>query len=255
MEQDRRVSDAVVIGLVAAALVLGVALYNIVPLPASAGRGGDGALAAPTTTTVVAQPVAGPSGSSSSFDAGGAGTAGGLFGSATPSLQSGATAETSSGATVDVPDTPTVPAPTCPTSVASDAYEQVSDPVSAALGKPLPRDNVRMLAEIGAGCSNESAATPVIGLAVDISRLVPDTGVPAIPLTGVVPDLSAPAIPPAVIDALGPIADPIREGCANVALLGVLIAVIPGAAHVPLYGSDIAKVIVPADTLCAQFER
>ena len=139
--------------------------------------------------------------------------------------------------------------------MANDAYEQVSDPVSVALGKSLPRDNVRLLAEIGAGCSNESPGTPVIGLALDISRLVPDTGVPAVPLGGVVPDVSAPTIPPAVIDALGPLADPIRDGCADVALMGILISVIPGAAHVPLYGSDIAKAIVPAQTLCTQFER
>ena len=251
MEQDTRYSDAIVIGLVVAALVLGVALYNIVPLPKSSSSSGDSALA-PTTTTVAPQPT-GSSGSSSGIQTGSG--SGGLFGSATPALQSGATAASGSGSGVDIPDTPSIPDPTCPTSVASDAYEQVADPVSAALGKPLPRDNVRMLAEIGAGCSNESAATPVIGLALDISHLVPDTGVPAVPLGGVVPDVSAPPIPPAVIDALGPIADPIREGCADVALLGVLIAVLPGAAHVPLYGSDIAKVIVPADTLCAQFER
>ncbi|MEN3272789.1 MAG: hypothetical protein V7636_1550 [Actinomycetota bacterium] len=251
MEPDKHYSDAVVIGLVVAALVLGVALYNIIPLPKSSSSSSDSALV-PTTTTVAAQPTG--SSSSSSVDTGST-SSGGLFGSATPALQSGETAETNSNAGVDVPDTPTVPAPTCPTSVANDAYEQVSDPVSAALGKPLPRDNVRMLAEIGAGCSNESAATPVIGLALDLSRLVPNTGIPAVPLTGAVPDVSAPTIPPAIIDALGPIADPIREGCANVALIGVLIAVLPGAAQLPIYGSDLAKAIVPADTLCAQFER
>jgi hypothetical protein len=252
MEQDTRYSDAVVIGLVVAALVLGIALYNIVPLPKSGSSSSERAFAPTTTTTVATQPAGASSASSAT---GNGSSSGGLFGSATPALRSGATAETNAGSSVDVPDTPTVPAPTCPTSVANDAYEQVSDPISAALGQQLPRDNVRVLAEIGAGCSNESAATPVIGLALDLSRLVPATGVPAVPLTGVVPEVSAPAIPPAVIDALGPIADPIREGCANVALIGVLIAVLPGAAQLPIYGSDLAKAIVPADTLCAQFER
>lgn len=247
MQSDSRVSDAVVIGLVAVALVLGIALYNIVPLPKSGSRQSDPFAATATTTTAVAvlgsvtaprPPV----------------TSGGLTGSGAQALQSGATAASSSNQTVDVPDTPSVPAPTCPTSVANDAYEQVADPVSAALGQQLPRDNVRLLAEIAAGCSNESAATPTIGLALDITRLLPSTGVPAVPLTGV-PSVSAPTIPPAVIDALGPIAGPIRDGCADVALMGVLIAVLPGAAHIPIYGSDATKVLAPANTLCAQFER
>ena len=44
-------------------------------------------------------------------------------------------------------------------------------------------------------------------------------------------------------------------GCGDVALLGVLISVLPGAAQVPLYGSDAAEVLLPATTLCAQFDR
>jgi len=113
MEPEKRYSDAVVIGLVVAALVLGIALYNVVPLPKSKASSTDTALVPTTTTTVAAAPAPASSGSSSSVGAG-SGTSGGLFGSAAPALQSGATAA-NGGPSVDVPEPPPVPAPTCPT--------------------------------------------------------------------------------------------------------------------------------------------
>jgi hypothetical protein len=252
VESDGTIDERLVVGIIAIALLLGIALYNIVPLGSSGSADSRDALVATTTTTTAAPQTSGGSGTTS----GGVdlGSGGGLFGSGAGALVDGTTADAGTGSNVDIPETPTVPEPVCPTSVASDAYEQVADPVSAALGQSIPRDNVRVLAEIAAGCSNESPGDPVVGLALDLARLVPPTGVPPVGL-GVVPPISAPTIPPAVIDALGPLADPIREGCANVGLLGVLAAVIPGAASIPVYGSDLAKVLVPAQTLCAQFER
>jgi hypothetical protein len=254
MDPAPRVSDRVVAGLVAVALLLGIGLYNAFDWSSGAPAATQPAALQPTTTTA---PTAGSTGGS----VGGAGSSaiggsGGVFGSGSQALADGVEAGAGAG-TVDVPETPQppdVPNPVCPTSVASDAYEQVVDAVSAATGRPLPRDNVRLLAEIGAGCSNESAATPVIGLALDLSRVLPDTALEPVDLSAV-PSVEAPALPPEVIDSLGPIADPIGEGCATVGLLGVLVAVVPGAAHVPVHGSDLATALVPAQSLCAQFER
>ena len=249
-----RVSDRLIIGLVVIALLLGVGLYNVFDWGS-----GDPSVSRPaaleSTSTV---PSSGTAVGDVTATAGpdlGTGS-GGLFGSGSQALADGADAGAAGdGGGVDVPETPQppdVPNPTCPTSVANDAYEQVVDPVSAAIGQQLPSDNVRVLAEIAAGCSNASAATPVIGLALDLARLVPDTGVPPVDLSPV-PSVE-PTLPPAVIDSLGPIADSIREGCATVALLGIFVAVIPGAASVPVHGSDLARALVPAERLCAQFE-
>jgi hypothetical protein len=255
---ERRVSERVVIGAVLLALVLGIALYNVVPLDGSSGAAP--AAAHLPSTDVSGAPTDTGSVAAGTYDVGSSGLGGGgLFDAGSVgALLDGGTAGAGAGTTtVDLPGTPTppdVPAPTCPTSVASDAYEQVVDPISAASGRALPRDNVRLLAEIAAGCSNESATTPVIGLALDLARLLPDSGLEPVDLSAV-PYVEAPALPPAVIDALGPIADPIRDGCANVSLLGILVAVVPGAAHIPVRGSDLGRALAPAESLCAQFER
>jgi hypothetical protein len=69
-----------------------------------------------------------------------------------------------------------------------------------------------------------------------------------------IPAIEAPALPAPLLDALAPLDDQIMEACGNVGLLGVLMAVFPSAAHVPVDGNQLGDVIVPAQTLCAQFE-
>jgi hypothetical protein len=71
---------------------------------------------------------------------------------------------------------------------------------------------------------------------------------------GAIPAIEAPALPAPLLDALAPLNDPIMEACGNIGLLGVLMAVFPSAAHVPVDGNQLGDVIVPAQTLCAQFE-
>lgn len=122
-----------------------------------------------------------------------------------------------------------------------------------AIGEQLPADNLRVLAEIAAGCSAEPATTPLIGLALDLARLVPPTGLEPIDLQAI-PSVDAPRLPQQVIDALAPLAEPIGEACGGVGLLGVLLAVVPGAAGVPVHGQDLADALRPAQSLCAQFE-
>jgi hypothetical protein len=247
------------IGLVVLfALLLGVVVYNVIPIshgqddasitPAVSLTNDD--VAAPAVPTTIADAV------HSILD--GSASVGTSFGSGIAALQSGATADQLVGSsqgtdTVDTPTPPDVPAPACPTEQANDAYDSVAGPVGAALGQQLPADNLRVLAEIAAGCSAEPATTPLIGLALDLARLLPDAGV-APPDLSAIPAVEAPALPSALIDALGPVKSPIQEACGNVGLLGVLMAVFPSAAHVPVDGNQLGDVLVPAQTLCAQFE-
>lgn len=248
MEAEVRVSARLVNLAVLIALVLGVALYNVIPLDSDDLPAAQAALvdepAAPAATPRAAATV--PARAPGS----------GGFGSGVAALEQATTADqvVSSGGGGDAVDTtpPTVP-PACPTDAASDAYETVADPLAAALGEALPRDNLRLLAEIAAGCSTESPATPLLGLALDIGRLVPDTGLAPLDLSAI-PPVAAPELPAEVIDALAPLQPTIMEACSTIGLLGVLLAVLPGAAHVPVNGSELADLIVPATSLCAQFE-
>lgn len=256
MTDDHVISSKVIHLAVLVALLLGVGLYNVVPLSsdgddapadASVAEGGDEAAAAPpaaSAATIVESVL------------------GGTFGSGVAALEQGLDAGTvvdaGAGASTlprapRTPIPPPVPAPTCPTDTANDAYESVSGPVSDAVGQQLPEDNLRVLAEIAAGCSAEPATTPVIGLALDLARLIPPTGADPVDLSAI-PAVEAPGLPAAVIDALGPLRAPIQEGCGGVGLLGVLMAVVPGAANVPVHGQDLADVLVPAQSLCAQLE-
>jgi hypothetical protein len=238
---------------VLAALVLGIGLYNIVPLSSDDERQTAPAVVASTTTTTAIAASGDDAGAAAAVPTGGA------FGSAVAALEQGLDAGSvggsgEGGSTLPpTPPPPPIPASTCPTDVANDAYESVSGPVGAALGQPLPEDNLRVLAEIAAGCSAEPATTPLIGLALDISRLVPDTGIGPVDLSAI-PAVDAPALPGALVDALAPISAPIQEACGGVGLLGVLVAVLPGAANVPVHGQDLADALVPAQSLCAQLE-
>jgi hypothetical protein len=255
-----RFSEKAIFLASAVALLLGVAVYNVIPIgsaaddaptPASLSSPADEASdpeATPATVALVEDVLNGGR------------SAGSSFGSAVDALQDGATAEdlvgTGQGSSTvdDSPvDTTPVPAPECPTAAASDAYDSVAGPVSDATGQPLPQDNLRVLAEIAAGCSAESPTTPLIGLALDLARLVPPTGLDPVDLQAI-PSIDAPLLPQPVIDALEPLAEPIGEACGTVGLLGVLLAVLPGAANVPVHGQDLADAIRPAQSLCAQFE-
>lgn len=253
VDDDRRVSEKAIFVGAALALLLGVVLYNLIPIssaprdaaqPAAFGTSPTTAAPAipPSTAAAVQGVLDGRSGSSS-------------FGSGVAALESGATADeiVGSGQGGSTVDTTPVPAPSCPTDQASDAYDSVAGPVSEAMGQSLPADNLRVLAEVAAGCSAESPTTPLIGLALDIARLLPDTGLEPVDLQ-VIPSVDAPLLPQPVIDALAPLAEPIGEACGGVGLLGVLLAVLPGAANVPVHGQDLADALRPAQSLCAQFE-
>jgi hypothetical protein len=257
LAEGERLDDRIVLGVLVAAMALGLVLYNVV----SFGGGDDARAAQPAalstpSTSAAPAPASVDSGSSTSPSLSSSG--GSSFGSGSAALDAGATASdlVSSGSAsppVTTPRTPPVPAPTCTTEQASEAYESISDPIAAAIGESLPRDNLRLIAEIAAGCSAETPTTPVLGLALDIARLVPATGVPTVDLSAV-PAVPAPPIPAAIIDALAPIQPQIMEACGNVGLMGIIVAVVPSTAGIPVAGSDLADVLVPAQTLCAQFE-
>lgn len=267
-----RLSDKIVAGALLASLVLGVGLYRVVapdrtsavaapPRPALASgaavldEGSDGRSTLGGSGTVAAP------GSPASVTVGGArsGLAGGGTGAGAGGPLTG-----SGGGTdpLEVPDgpaapgapyTPPPPAPPCTTDTANDAYDEVARPLSEALGTPLPADNLRVLTQIAAGCSDEAPTTPLLGLALDLARMVPPTGLPPFDLS-FLPYVEAPTIPAPIIDALAPLNDQIMEACGVVGLMGVIMAVVPSTAGLPFNGSELARLIVPATTLCAQLE-
>jgi hypothetical protein len=247
-------------------MAIGLVLYNTVSFGGAADGSTARAATLPSTSTsavATANPAtSGPAAVTSpspSFST----PSGSSFGSGTGALESGVTADQVVGSgggsgiatppATPTPTTPPVPKATCTTDQASDAYESISDPIAAAIGESLPRDNLRLLAEIAAGCSGETPTTPLLGLALDIARLVPSTGLDNVDLSAI-PAVPAPEIPSAIIDALAPLQPQIMEACGNVGLMGVIVAVVPSTAGIPVAGSDLADVLVPAQTLCAQFE-
>ena len=212
---------------------------------ASGGSGGTGTPVAGGGSVVV--PSSGgttfsvsPSSSSSS------GGSGGSFSSGT-----GSTLVPNTPSTPSTP-TPTTPAADCPSDAATDAANQARAALGDALGQPIPGSTLGDLAEAAAGCSDASPTDALVILAVEIASLVPDTGIAPIDLP--IPGVPLPQIPPQVSEALAPLAPAVLEACGVIGLAGVLFAVVPSTANVPIAGSDLATVIGPASQLCGAFE-
>lgn len=146
------------------------------------------------------------------------------------------------------------PPPACATDAATDVYDQVQGPAQDALGQPLPGRSVHDLAAIAAGCSDADPTGAVLNLVLDLAALVPDSGIAPVPLPGL-PNVPVPPVPDEVVDALRPLAGPIRDGCANLAVVALLLAILPAAAHLPVRGSDLAQLIGPASSVCAVFDE
>ena len=257
LSSDRRYSERIVFGALAAALVLGIGIYNVIPISST-----DEAAATPIAVDEAAAAPADAAAPSASTVGGSlpSSQVGAVFGSAVAALESGQAADdlglSGSGSTTGGVSTtpPPVPNPTCPTDVANDAYDSVAGPLGDAVGQQLPQDHLRVLTQIAAGCSNASPATPLIGLALDLGRLVPSTGLPNQDLSAI-PAVELPPLPSAVVDALEPLRPQIMEACGTVGLLGVLVAVFPGTVGAPISGSDLADALVPAQSLCKNFEE
>jgi hypothetical protein len=261
-DDDGRLKDKVVLAVLVGALAVGLLLYNVVPTGSGEARAAtpvsaftndvDGAGVA-SGVTASAPPLLPSSGGS--FTTGITTTAAGalvqraLGGDGVEGLDAGAGTSSAPSA----PSTPAAPAPECPTAAASDAYESVADPIAEAIGERVPRDNLRLLTEIAAGCRDDTPTTPLLGLALDLARLVPDTGLAPLDLSAI-PPVAVPDLPQPVIDALAPLNEQIMEACGNVGLLGVIVAVVPSTAGIPVNGSELADLLVPAQSLCAQFE-
>ena len=205
---------------------------------AGSGAGGGGAaLPSPSGTTFS---VTSPS-SSSSFGSGGGSVASGTGSTLVP----------------DTPSTPSTPTPTtppaeCPSDAAADAANQARAALGDALGQPVPGSTLGDLAEAAAGCSDADPTSALVILAVELASMVPDTGIAPIDLP--IPGVPLPAIPQQVADALAPLAPAVQEACSVIGLAGVLFAVVPSTANVPIAGSDLATVIGPASQLCGYFE-
>jgi len=153
------------------------------------------------------------------------------------------------------PAAPEAPLPACSTDAAADAYDQVATTLGGALGEQLPSRSIRKLAAIGAGCSDDDPTGAVLDIALDVAALVPDTGLPQqdLPRLPSLPPL--PSLPDQVRDALAPIAGPVRDGCANLATIALVLAVLPAAASLPVSGSDLAQLIAPASAVCGLFDE
>lgn len=152
------------------------------------------------------------------------------------------------------PATPIPPAPSCSTDAVADIVDSVRDPLSTALGQPVPGEALRDLAAIAAGCSGADPAGPTLDLALEIVSLSPDLGLPTVPVPQL-PGLPVLPVPQEVVDALGPVADPIRTGCSNLATIALILVVLPPAAHLPFKSADLIQFLAPASSLCSLFDQ
>jgi len=142
----------------------------------------------------------------------------------------------------------------CAADVLADAIESVRGPLGEATGKPIPGESVEKLAAIAAGCSDADPTVPVLDLALELAALAPDPGLDPVDL----PDLPAIGdlpIPKPVIGALKPVAEPIRTGCQNLAVIAVVFIVLPPAFYLPFSSSDLIQFLGPATALCALFDE
>ena len=239
------------------ATVVGSSLYAIV------GTDADTAQASPAAVSFEDAATGGAGGAGSGAAGGGAAVpspSGTTFSVTNPSSSSfgagGDSLASGTGSTL-VPPTPSTPTPTtppadCPSDAAADAANQARAALSDALGQPVPGSTLGDLAEAAAGCSDADPTSALVILAVELASMVPDTGIAPIDLP--IPGVPLPALPQQVVDALAPLAPAVQEACSVVGLAGVLFAVIPSTANVPIAGSDLATVIGPASQLCGYFE-
>lgn len=152
------------------------------------------------------------------------------------------------------PPAPLPPQPVCSTDAAADIVDSVRGPLAGIIGQPIPGKALRDLAAIAAGCSTQDPTIPTLDLAIELVSLAPDLGLPTVPVPQL-PGLPAIPVPDEVIDALGPVADPIKAGCENLALIALLLVVLPPAAHLPFKSADLIQFLAPASTLCALFDE
>jgi len=245
------------------ATVVGSSLYAVV------GTDGDTAQASPAA--IAFEDAAGAGGADGS-SAGGGGSAGQVPSSggttytvsspSSPSFAgSGGSGSVASGTgstlVPNTPSTPSTPTPTtppaeCPSDAAADAAAEARGALGDALGQPVPGSTLGDLAEAAAGCSDADPTGALVILAVELASLVPDTGLAPIDLP--IPGVPLPPFPPEIAQALAPVAPAVQEACGVIGLAGVLFAVIPSTANVPIAGSDLATVIGPASQLCGAFE-
>ena len=269
---DRRISERTVFGALAVALVLGIGIYNVIPISSASDEPATPAVV-PTTTTSVAP--AGEEGGAAAV------TGSGTFGSAIAALQSQRTADQ---VVAEAAATETfVPGPSCPTDVVAAAADDARARVGEVLGVDVPGSGLADLAAIAAGCSNADATGPLLAFALELGALtttapsarpagatptapaptapavtvpgavgVATTAAPTVPATTAVTTVEVVSVglPAGLADALEPEADVLRAGCADVGFLAVLVASVPGAA-VAVYGADAATAVAQATALCA----
>ncbi|HEX4904186.1 MAG TPA: hypothetical protein VFU93_01960 [Acidimicrobiales bacterium] len=271
MDGERRISERIVFGVLAVALVLGIGIYNVIPLSSSSDEPATPAVI-PTTTTVA------PDGESG----GAAGTGSASFGSGIAALQSQRTADQ---LVADAAAAETlVPGPSCPADVVTAVADDARGRVEGVLGVEVSGRGLADLAAIAAGCSNADATGPLLSFALELAALTttapttrPATAAPtvatsapapAVTVPGAVATTVTPAVPattvPAAVetvpvglpaglaDALAPEAAAISAGCADVGFIAVLVAVVPGAT-VEVYGADADDAAADATALCELF--
>jgi hypothetical protein len=239
-----------------AALIVGGGLYLAVPK----GDLGSDAAAARTPDVAAVGTVGEAGATSGGFAAGGTTSSsfGGMTGSPAALVQAviEGTPPSTGGDTAAVPDAPDAPeVPACPSEAASDAADDLRAQVAEAAGQPIPGDALGDLAAIAAGCSTESPTGPVLRLALELARLVPETGLPPVETPTVpLPVPPEAPVPPEVVDALAPAGPVVVEACGAIGMLGLLVGLVPGAAGVELYDSNAITVVGYGAALCGQFE-
>lgn len=145
---------------------------------------------------------------------------------------------------------PSAPArPSCPT-----------DPVGALLGQALTTlgvpgtaGSLADLLAIATGCSTTDPLGATIDLASAIADVLPSFGIDPIDL----PDLPGVVlpVPDPILDLLAPIAGPLRDGCASLSVVALVLALLPPALNLPVFQSDLAQLLGPVYAVCALFDE
>lgn len=157
------------------------------------------------------------------------------------------------GGSVELPPAPPdEPPPMCDTDAVADALDQLRAPLSEAIGLPVPGSSVRKLAAIASGCSEDDPTVAVLDLALELAAFVPPTGLAPIDLPDL-PGVEVP-LPPGTAELLAPLAPAIRDGCANLATIALVMVVLPPALSLPFSQSDLIQFLGPATSLCALFD-
>ncbi len=140
--------------------------------------------------------------------------------------------------------------------VAAEATQQtrgVRDALQALAGDDVPGESVLRFVEIAAGCRSGDELGGTIDILLELAELMPDHGLPTIPLPAL-PRIPPPPLPDEARAALSPLKPIVDPACAQLGTLTLLLVVLAPAFNVPLNQGDMIALLDPAVAVCAMFD-